>query len=478
MSYAQKISVFDEIRIKPLQIGKRLISGTVSIKSGDLLKEYRIIFSYSDEINASENLAGLILTMPVINFTLFTKRLILDFPVSDLDLRNVRELVRINNREVFINKLLRRRYEFFKKEYLPEESDITAENIDGITEVTSTGTYTDEAHTGTGNNSVAVLSSGGKESLLSYGILRETGAETHAFYFNESGSHWFTAKTAFHYYSRNFENVHKVWSNVDRFYRFCLRNLPIIDQASIRKKTDTYPLQLFIFPVYIMSMIPVVLKYGISNAVLGDEFDDPREMTDFRGFRHYYGIFDQSHDFNSMISRYFRAKGIPLEIWSAVYPVSGSVVEKMLIQRYPDLFRLQRSCHSCRPVDGQMIPCGKCSKCLGIMMFTMAAGGDPKEILYSDSEISNLGELVSRERMRLDTDELNLMKFRLGFIRDHFVPPEHVEGIHRLPDEETFFQKIPGNFRDKISNLIEQYSSGKFVMENGEWIRNDELKEQ
>ncbi|MDA8143640.1 MAG: metal-binding protein, partial [Thermoplasmatales archaeon] len=181
MSYAQKISVFDEIRIKPLQIGKRLISGTVSIKSGDLLKEYRIIFSYSDEINVSENLAGLILTMPVINFTLFTKRLILDFPVSDLDLRNVRELVRINNREVFINKLLRRRYEFFKKEYLPEESDITAENIDGITEVASSGTYTDEAHTGTGNNSVAVLSSGGKESLLSYGILRETGAETHAF---------------------------------------------------------------------------------------------------------------------------------------------------------------------------------------------------------------------------------------------------------------------------------------------------------
>ena len=478
MSYAQKISVFDEIRIKPLKIEKRSISGTVSIKSGSLVKEYRIIFSYSDEIEVSENLAGLILTMPVINFTLFTKKLLLDFPVSDLDIRHVRDLVRINNREVFINKLLRRRYEFFNKEYLPGESDITAENIDGITEVTSSGAHTDKIHSGMKNNSVAVLSSGGKESLLSYGILQETGAETHAFYFNESGSHWFTAKTAFHYYSGNFQNVHKVWSNVDRFYRFCLRNLPIIDQASIRKKTDTYPLQLFIFPVYIMAMIPVALKYGIGSAVLGDEFDDPREMTDFRGFRHYFGVFDQSHDFNSMISRYFQAKGIPFEVWSAVYPVSGSVVEKMLIQRYPDLFRLQRSCHSCRSVNGQMIPCGKCSKCLGVMMFILAAGGDPKEILYSDPEIRKLGELVFRERMRLDTDELNLMKFRLGFIKDHFAPPEHVEGIHLLPDEEVFFQKIPDIFRDRISSLIEQYSSGKFVMENGEWTKNDGLKEQ
>ncbi|MFP3912873.1 MAG: hypothetical protein ACLFUT_12435, partial [Desulfobacteraceae bacterium] len=39
----------------------------------------------------------------------------------------------------------------------------------------------------------AVSSSGGKESLLTYGLLQELGIETHPLFVNESGRHWFTA---------------------------------------------------------------------------------------------------------------------------------------------------------------------------------------------------------------------------------------------------------------------------------------------
>ncbi len=473
MSYAQKIAVLDEIRVRPTLFSGRRVRGTVSFSSNGSEKSFEVLYSYNSDIAINENIAGLLMAMPAINFTLFSRKLVLDFPVSDADLRHIREFVRINNREVFVNKLARRRYEFFRKEFLPSESDLTEENSNGITKVEATSLAKENIPENSGFNSkrVAVLSSGGKESLLSYGMLREAGAETHAFYFNESGSHWFTASTAYSYYSKKFSNVHKVWSNVDRLYRFFLRNLEPIDQDAIRRKTDTYPVQLFIFPVYAMALVPVALKHGISSMVLGDEFDDPREMPPYRGISHYYGVYDQSHDFNAFMSQYFSSKGIDLKVWTAVYPVAGSVVEKALVRRYPELFRLQRSCHSCRSINGKMVPCGRCSKCMGIVMFVLAAGGDPADIFYRKETVDNLGELVAKERMRLDSDELNLMKGMLNLASVDISTLEHVEGIHILPDEKVPFEKAPELFRESIQKIIAQYSNGIYHLNDGQWER-------
>lgn len=470
MTYAEKLAVYDEIRVTPTSYGGRSVRGTVSFRNGSSEKSFDLIFNYSGEMEVNGNLAGLILTMPVINFTLFARRLVLDFPVSDSDLSYIGKLVRTNNIEVFINKLVRRRYEFFRREFLPGDEDITIHNAAGVTLIERMKDYAgEETIYPAPDDSVAVLSSGGKESLLSYGLLNEIGARTHAFYFNESGGHWLTASTAYRYYTSNFPDVHRVWSNVDRFYRFFLRNLELLDQSAVRRRADTYPVQLFIFPVYVMAFVPIALKNGIRSMVLGDEFDDPREMTDYRGIKHYYGIFDQTHDFNTLMTEYFAAKGIDLTLWSAVYPVSGSVVEKILMERYHDLFRLQRSCHSCRSVSGRVTPCGKCSKCLGILMFTLAAGGDPLEIMYSPESVSSLEENVRKERMRLDSDELNLMKQKLGFSPAEQSGYEHVEGIHVLPDETEPFQKIPEQFRETVKRIISGYCVGEFRLADGEW---------
>lgn len=472
MDYAEKIAVLDEIRVRPTYIGGRTIRGKVSFRWKGNEKSFEVIYTYNGDIVANENIAGLLMAMPAINFTLFSRKFVLDFPVSEADISHIREFVRINNREVFINKLARRRYEFFRKEFLPSEADITEENSLGVTVVEATKTATMEMPGGMvpGHHSVAVLSSGGKESLLSYGMLRESGADTHAFYFNESGSHWFTASTAYRYYSRNFPNVHKVWSNVDRLYRFFLRNLEPIDQEAIVRKADTYPVQLFIFPVYAMALVPIALRNGITSMVLGDEFDDPREMPPYHGIRHYFGVYDQTYDFNSTMSSYLEAKGINLTVWSAVYPVSGSVVENALVNRYPHLFGLQRSCHSCRPSGGNMVPCGRCSKCLGILMFVLAARGDPGEILYSRENVENLGSMVQKERMRLDSDELNLMKGRLGLSEVDTSPLRHVDGVHVLPGEKEPFEKVPPQFRGSIQEIIRQYSEGVYHLKDGAWV--------
>ncbi len=470
MGYLDRITEFSNITVTPEEYGKSRITGKITLETSSGPLEFRVVFTYSDDIEVDRNLAGLVLTMPVINFTLFSMKLTLDFPVSKADLDAIREFVKINNREVFVNKLARRRYEFYRKEYLPSEEDITPQNADGITEVIANEHYSDRPFKPAGG-SAAVFSSGGKESLLSYGMLKELDPETHAFFFNESGFHWLPAKTAHDYYISHFKNVHKVWSNVDRFYRFVLRHMKIIDQKMVNSKTDTYPVQLFIFPVYIMSMVPVALKTGISGAVLGDEFDDPREMPPFHAIKHYYEVYDQTHDFNSFISDYFHRKGIDFTVWSAVYPINGSVVEKILVNRYPELFRLQRSCHSCRNVGGRIVPCGVCSKCLGILLFVLNAGGDPRKIEYSEESIRSLKQNVEKERMKLDPDELNLMKSNLGFIEIR--NPEklqHVPGIHILPDEEIQFQKVPGKYRDGILGIVRQYSGGIYILSETGWV--------
>ena len=56
---------------------------------------------------------------------------------------------------------------------------------------------------GDGRGACCVLSSGGKDSLLSYGLLNEVGVETHPIFVNESGRHWFTALNAYRRHEGN-----------------------------------------------------------------------------------------------------------------------------------------------------------------------------------------------------------------------------------------------------------------------------------
>ena len=343
--------------------------------------------------------------------------------------------MRINNREVFVNKLCRRRFEFIKKEYLPTEGEITEANANGATEIIAPIQKNNESPVMfKSGNSVAVLSSGGKESLLTYGMIRESGAETYAFFFNESGGHWLTAKTSYEYYSSNFKNVRKVWSNIDRFYRWAQLRLKILDFAVVNRRADDYPIQLFTFPVYVFSFIPLLKAYSISALLLGDELDDPREMERYRGIKHYYGVFDQTWDFNRMTSEYLHSKGINSSLWSAVYPIFGSMVEKILIHRYHDLYLLQRSCHSCHYRNGRIIPCGECTKCMGILLFVKYAGGKTGEIGYSIEDGKLIIEKAEKVRMRIDPDEMEFLK---RFLTSQTIPENlsHVEGVHILPWE-------------------------------------------
>ncbi|MHB1662484.1 MAG: metal-binding protein, partial [Thermoplasmataceae archaeon] len=213
-----------------------------------------------------------------INFSFFSRELVLDFPVTPEDLKFIKEMVRINNIEVFINKICRRRYEFFKRHVIPSNDEINLANAIGETSITANNIIENDSTIKAGRGGSMILSSGGKESLLSMGIMKKIGEDVHPFFFNESGSHWLPAKTSYEYFRNSGYNPLKVWSNTDRFYKKTLRNMDILDKRQIERKTDTYPVQLFIFPVYLLSSLPLVIKLGVSNIIMGNEFDDPLAM--------------------------------------------------------------------------------------------------------------------------------------------------------------------------------------------------------
>ena len=229
MDYSSKITCFSDVSVSVEQFNKR--SSVIGIRIGKPDLYFRIIFRYDSDVENSPNLAGLSGLAALINYALFIDRITVNFPVSEADVRFIREMTRINNTEVFVNRLCRRRYEFFRKEFLPGEDEVTLENAEGKTRFIFTGSVVDK-ETRKGSR-VAVLSSGGKESLVTTGMMIENGENPVALFFNESGGHWKLALPSHRYFMESGIDSLRVWSNVDRFYNFMNRprDLPSLSSA-------------------------------------------------------------------------------------------------------------------------------------------------------------------------------------------------------------------------------------------------------
>lgn len=435
-----------------------------------------MIFTYEEDIDSIENiknLARLMVSMPLINYGLFADEIRFNFPLTSEDRAYIKDNMDIISRDIFVNKICRRRADFIKKEYIPSEDDIKPENAETRARLVFSGTSDEKFSSAFFRDRAAVLSSGGKESLLTYGLLKELGKEVYPVFFNESGGHWRTAMPAYRGMLKNEKNTKRIWSNIDRYYLFMLDHLKIIREDHRKVRADTYPIRLFIFGPYIFSMLPIFIKYGIGNILLGSEYDDPRADYSYRGIRHYFGIYDQSVDFDVYNTRYFNSKGIRIRQWSIVRPITGLIVERILIKRYHNLYRYQRSCHSCHIEDGEIVPCGTCTKCLGVMSFIIANDGDPREINYREEHIRSLEQNIKNTQLRLDPDEREHTFYllgRKGFDLDGKEHP-HVEMLH-FDERNSPMDHIPEDYRDVFS-IYRDYVKGAVVLKGTEFIPFD-----
>ncbi len=409
--------------------------------------------------------------MPLLNYGLFCEKFILHFPLCESDFRLLYDMNETFSRDIFVNKILRRRANYILSAYLPHEESIRFQDSNPRAEINPESVVPDHVLIkDMDGQRCGVLSSGGKESLLSYALLDEIGSEVYPFYVNESGGHWRTALPAYRHHKEKDRKTQRVWTNVDRFYNFMLDHLPFIRRDHRKIKADTYPIRLCIFPFYVFALLPLFVQKKIGNLLIGSEFDDLRSPPVYRGIPHYFGIYDQHQDYDLRMNEWYSKRISGLSQWSAVRSISGLIVERILTSRYPHLAKYQRSCHSCHFENQEILPCGTCSKCLGVLLFLLANKRDPKMMKFSDKDIVTFEKRKDFSVLRIDQDEKDHSFFLL---QGKEVSPsgkyvDHIERIH-IDNTIADIRFIPQRFRKKLLAIIESYTSGYCRLEMGTW---------
>jgi len=454
-----KFSSIEKIRLLEPNLQDDLITVKYLVDGEEVI----LSFKYDFPISMDQQDLRMLSMIPIVNYSLFTDEIEAEFPITQQDYDFLKKMMVINSREIYVNKIIRRS-EFFRKEFIPELPNETDASFSPSLNISI------EKNDRTGkkdSGSVAIMSSGGKDSLLTYGLMKEVGANVYPIFVNESGGHWRTASVAYDYFRSSDSNTLKIWTTIDRFYRKMNSKIKALNEKALTMWSDTYPIQLFIFPVYIFSSLPYIFKYGISGIMKGDEFDDPRSFKPEYGISHYYGIYDQTQAFDKVLNAYFESVGYGIKFYSALRNITGLIEERILFERYPELARLQRSCHSCHEEGGQIIPCGRCTKCDGILLFLSANSLDPRIINYRDEDVKDFENTYLERKFRVEEDEKEHSIFLISK-GARGAQKEHVEKIHYDP-EFCDVNLIDERWRDKIMNILEKYTKGTTRLENEEW---------
>lgn len=442
---------------------------------------FKLMNKYEDDLQEVHlPLLRLAFCMPLLNYSLFSKRIQLNFSISKADLSLLNDLNIVFSRDIFVNKIAEGTNPYILPEFFPDPEKIKSNDGNPkaviqpiqITDDVSITKSMDAMRSG-------VLSSGGKDSLLTYGLLKELGSTVYPLYMNESGGHWRTALTAYQYHKKIESNTQRVWTNVDRFYSFMLDHLRFIRPDHRKIWHDTYPIRLCIFPFYVFSLLPIFVDERIGNLLLGSEFDDLRYEIQYKGIKHYFGVYDQHQDYDVRMNQWYEKRIPGLYQWSALRNISGLVDQNILVRRYPALAKLQRSCHSCHIKNSVVYPCGTCSKCLGILLYLLAKDLDPTLMKYQRKDIEEFYTNVGASSLKLDKDEKDqsffLLKQKDAIPKVQYV--DHVEKIHVHPS--TCDPRLyPKQFRNGLLKILEEYTTGYCILKNEKWVPTNKWQEQ
>ncbi len=465
-----ELKCFDYILIEKPKVSARRISARYVLGIDGEELDYKLIHRYHERIPKVEAFARLVSIIPAINYGLFTPEIRFDFPLDHRDLRFFHDMMEVTARDIFVNRIAQPS-EFIKPEFVPKV--VTPEMAEPMAKLLPENIEEEPMDFEPDYSKCAVMLSGGKESLLTYGLMKELGCEVYPFFYNESGGHWRVAIPAYRWFRENEPRTKRVWSNADRLYTFIEKNMKTLQNVG-KPKAEVYPIRLFFFAGYSFAFLPLIYKYGIGNLLFGNEYDDPRGYAPFHGIEHYNATYDQSQDFEIYMTRWFEERGLSIRQWSAVRPITGLIVERVLYNRYPGLFRLQRSCHSVHREGDDYVPCGKCFKCNGVLTFLLANGIDPTLIKYKPEHVESLAERIKAGKIRLDRDELEhslyLIKQRNPDFPLDGKPHWHVEMVH-FDDKSSRLDNVPLEFRKGLYSIFEKYTRG-YVYSTGErWVR-------
>ncbi len=494
MSRLEDFCVLKSLRVGPVTVEpKHVHARYTTLREDGTEATTELIYTYESPVfnpeEASDlNLASMMAVQPALNYGLFCRELILEGHFDAADKSLLKYMLENTSREILTGKLLGKN-EFIKPAYKPLEVSKRKRytrarlrfNPEGETR-TIVPSYPPPDY-----SKYAILSSGGKDSLLTYGLVGEFGSP-HPIFINEAGRHWFTAVNAYRYLKTKEPNTAKPWCNSDRVFNWMLKQLPFIreDYASVR--ADIYPIRLWTVAVFLFGVLPIALKRGLGNILIGNEYDTTvRGRT--RGISHYSGLYDQSKFFDNAFTRYYRRKGWHLRQYSLLRSMSELLIMKVLIRRYPHLQAHQISCHAAHEDKGHMRPCGKCEKCRRIIGMMVALGADPTHCGYTPEQVSEgLRELGSRSVKQIGSDAAHLFYLLRkagalpGNAHTRKLAHAHPEILQlRFDRERSRLEDLPAPVRKPLFHILEQYAEGCVRRNRGRWEPfdlNDSILEQ
>ncbi|WP_445381288.1 hypothetical protein [Robiginitalea sp. IMCC43444] len=483
MSQLSDFLVIDQLRVHQIEVKPGQIKADYTVKQAGRPEEHcEHIFSYKkpffDPRKPEDiNLACMALCQVALNYGLFCREIVLDGLFDTADQEFLKAMLENTSREILTNKLLIDN-EFIKESHknlqVKKQQNYTQAKL--IFENTAYSEYEiPRVQQQPARDHYAILSSGGKDSLLSYGIARELGT-AHPVYINESGRHWFTAVNAYRYFQETEPNTVKPWTNSDRVFNWMLKQFSFIRENYAHIRADIYPIRLWTVAVFLFGVLPVVRKRNIGNVLIGNEYDTTVKGNT-AGISHYNGLFDQSKYFDNTLSRYYRKKGWNIYQYSILRSLSELLIMKILISRYPQLQEHQVSCHAAHERDGKMKPCGNCEKCRRIIGMMVALGANPENCGYSQEQIRNgLAQLASKSVKQIGSDAAHLYALLLekGAIASNPFTKKaaraHPEILKlRFDKERSNLQDLPVHIRKPLLNILEPYAHELVQREGKHW---------
>jgi len=477
----KKLSV-KEIHIEPKKVkaSYRIEKFTGEDASFELIYSYEQAY-FSRKNPADVNLASMMLAQVALNYGLFFDVMEFDGLYNKTDQQFITDMTENTSREILTNKLL------IKNEFLkPPFDNLIAEKRDRYTQAKLVFTNTQFEHlslhkeeTETDVNKYAILSSGGKDSLLTYGLIKEIG-ETYPVFINEAGRHWFTAVNSHRYYKTIEPNTAKPWCNSDRLFNWMLKQFPFIKENYASIRADIYPVRLWTVAVFLFGVLPIARKKGIGNILIGDEYDTTVKGN-MEGITHYSALYDQSKYFDNAMTRYYRSKGWNLYQYSALRSLSELLIMKILIERYPKLQKQQVSCHAAHEVNGRMYPCGKCEKCRRIIGMVKSLDGNPENCGYDEGQIKfGLAALASKSVKQIGSDAAHLyflLQAKNLIAPSDFtkkVAKQHAEILKlRFDQERSNLEDLPKHIRKPLFDILKQHADGAVKRINNKWVEID-----
>ncbi|MDY7032547.1 MAG: creatininase family protein, partial [Thermodesulfobacteriota bacterium] len=479
------LKVIDRLEVGPIRIEPRRLITPYTLTQGERTDSVNLIFRYQEDVFSlndpkSHNLASMMSVQVAINYGLFCNEIVFHGSFDAPDRHFIHDMASNTAREIFVKKICVQN-PFLRgpvTELIPVKLDTYLQSELIFSEALHLPDKTDAPDMDITQH--AVLSSGGKESLLSFGLVREIGVDAHPIFINESGRHWFTALNAYRYFSDTIPNTSRVWTNADRVFNWILKRLPFIRRDFSRIRSDEYPIRLWTVAVLIFGALPILRKRKTGRLIVGDEFDTTRRST-YKGISHYDGLYDQSRYFDDAITRYFYSKGWNISQFSILRPLSELLIEKILTTRYPELQRHQVSCHAAHKQDERVLPCGRCEKCRRIVGILSAIGADPVRCGYTQTQIDSCLKTLSEKGIHLMRDDVQQIGFLLQ--QNHLLKGSAIGSVRaqershvmklRFDPERAPMEGIPQDIREPLYRIYLDHSEGVVARNGRMWVDID-----